>query len=155
MQRAQERSTLSGFFDSQPAQVASRAPGRVARVLVQEGETVQPGQVLMELSGPVTANEKTRQAQAEQAAQKLREVRNGPRVEEIRKAMAAAQAAQATAKAAGDIRLDPEAVKRSCGLGARAARPPRRGGAALNRCAVGAGGTPALPAKRKLYNYFR
>jgi multidrug resistance efflux pump len=85
-QRARQRSTLSGFFESQPTQVASRTGGRVARILVKEGDTVHVGQPLMELEAtPAKQDTAAKQATAEQARQQLREVVNGPRPEDIRK----------------------------------------------------------------------
>src|SRR5947209_12327971 len=69
-QRARQRSTLSGFFESQPAQVASRIGGRVSRIRVQEGDAVHAGQPLIELEAtPARAETAAKQAAAEQARQ--------------------------------------------------------------------------------------
>ncbi len=85
-QRARQRSALSGFFESQPTQVASRIGGRISRILVKEGDSVHQGQVLMELDATPARNETAaKQAVAEQALQQLREVENGPRPEDIRR----------------------------------------------------------------------
>src|SRR5207249_11097203 len=46
-QRARTRSVLSGFFESQPTQLASRIGGRVAQLRVKEGDRVQAGQPLI------------------------------------------------------------------------------------------------------------
>ena len=84
--RAQARSTLSGYFESQPAQLASRIGGRVAKILVEEGDQVRAGQTLAVFEARVTeAETRARQAQAEQAREQMREVRKGPRAEEIRR----------------------------------------------------------------------
>lgn len=87
--RAKQRSTLSGFFESQPTEVASRIQGRVAQLCVKEGDTVQAGQQLVEMeTAPVRDDTAAREAQAEQARQQLREMENGPRIEDIRKQQA-------------------------------------------------------------------
>lgn len=85
-QRAKERAALTGFFETQPTQVASRIAGRVAKILVKEGDTVHAGQTLLELE-TLPAQEETaaKLATAEQARQQLRETAHGPRPEEIRK----------------------------------------------------------------------
>src|SRR6266567_6495987 len=95
-QRARQRSTLSGFFESQPTQVSSRIGGRVSRILVNEGDAVHAGQPLIELDAtPARAETASKLAAAEQARQQWREVVNGPRLEEIRKQEAAAAEAAA------------------------------------------------------------
>lgn len=89
-QRAQQRSVLSGFFESQPTHVSSRVAGRVTRLLVREGDSVHEGQVLLELDAtPVQEETAARKAAAEQAQQQLEEVQNGPRLEDIRRQEAA------------------------------------------------------------------
>src|SRR5947209_18020367 len=47
-QRARQRSTLSGFVESQPTQVSSRIGGRVTRVLENDVDSVRAGQALVE-----------------------------------------------------------------------------------------------------------
>jgi len=89
-QRAKERAALTGFFETQPTQVASRIAGRVAKILVKEGEPVHAGQTLLILETlPAQADTAAKLASAEQARQQLREATNGPRPEEIRKQEAA------------------------------------------------------------------
>jgi multidrug resistance efflux pump len=89
-QRARQRAALTGFFENQPAQVASRISGRVAKILVKEGDTVRAGQTLLELEAqPAQEETAAKLAAEEQAQQQLRETVNGPRPEEIRKQEAA------------------------------------------------------------------
>ncbi len=84
--RARARSTLSGFFESQPTEVASRIGGRVSRILVKEGDSVHAGQPLILLeTQPSQAETAAKLAQAEQAREQFREMRNGPRPEDIRR----------------------------------------------------------------------
>lgn len=95
-QRARAHSTLSGFFESQPTQLASRIGGRVDRILVQEGDAVRAGQPMVILEAdPQQAETEARQAQAEQARAQAQEVENGPRQEEIRKQEAVVREAEA------------------------------------------------------------
>ena len=64
-QRARERSTLSGFFESQPIQVASRIGGRVSLILVSEGAAVRGGQPLLQLeAAPAREDAAAKQAAA-------------------------------------------------------------------------------------------
>ncbi len=96
VQRARQRSTLSGFFESQPTQVASRVGGRIVRILVNEGDAVHTGQPLMTLNvAPAREDTRAKQEAAEQARQQLREVVNGPRPEDIRKQEGAVAEAEA------------------------------------------------------------
>src|SRR5207247_2727264 len=82
-QRAQTRAMLSGFFESQPAELSPRIPGRVRRIYVREGDSVRSGQPLLELEvEPNRAEYVSKQALARQAAANLQEVRAGPRPEE-------------------------------------------------------------------------
>lgn len=95
-QRAKQRSVLSGFFESQPTQVSSRIGGRIARILVQEGDAVHAGQPLLTLEvAPAREDTLAKQETAEQARQQYREVVNGPRLEDIRKQEAAVAEMQA------------------------------------------------------------
>ena len=84
--RAKERAVLTGFFENQPTQIASRLSGRVAKILVKEGDSVRTGQTLLELE-TLPAQEETaaKLATAEQARQQLQETTHGPRPEEMRK----------------------------------------------------------------------
>jgi HlyD family secretion protein len=94
--RDEERSTLSGFFESQPAEVSSRIGGRVARIEVKEGDAVRAGQPLVMLEAqPNRAENAARHAQAEQARAQQAEVEHGPRPEEIERQRAAVREAEA------------------------------------------------------------
>src|SRR5262245_40704590 len=74
-QRTKKRSVLSGFFESQPTQVASRVAGRVFRIPVEEGASVIRGQLLLELEAtPAREEAAAKQAAVEQARQQLREL---------------------------------------------------------------------------------
>lgn len=85
-QRAKQRSVLSGFFESQPSEISSRTGGHVSHILVEEGERVYKGRPLIVLEATPAAKEAAaKQAEAEQARQRLREIENGPRPEDIRK----------------------------------------------------------------------
>lgn len=82
--RASEQSVLSGFFETQDTQVASRLPGRVAQILVKEGDVVKKGQPLLVLeAGPQIADLEAKRAQAHQANKAFEEAKNGTRPEEI------------------------------------------------------------------------
>jgi HlyD family secretion protein len=95
-QRARQRNVLSGYFESQPAELSSRIGGRTARILVKEGDSVTPGQPLLVFEAtPARHETEAKQAAAEQANAQVQEVVNGPRVEDIRKQKAAV--AEATA----------------------------------------------------------
>jgi HlyD family secretion protein len=101
-QRARTQSTLSGFFETQPTELASRIGGRVESILVAEGDTVHAGQTLVGFETAANqAETRAKLATAEQARQQLRQVRNGPRTEDIRRqegVVAEAQAALARLK---------------------------------------------------------
>ena len=100
-QRAKLRSVLSGYFESQPADLGSRIGGRVIRIPVREGAAVRAGDPLVELeAGPAREESAAKQAIAQQAWRQFEEVRNGPRAEEIRRQEAAVAEA-----AAGLVRL--------------------------------------------------
>jgi len=84
--RAKKSSTLSGFFESQPTKIASRAPGRVAEILVNEGDMVRKGQKLLILEADTTAEDAaSKEALAVQASEALAEQVNGSRIEDIRR----------------------------------------------------------------------
>lgn len=99
-QRSRQRSVLSGYFESQPAELASRVGGRTARILVKEGDTVKAGQALLVFeAAPAQHDTEAKQATAEQANAQTQEAVNGPRPEEIRRqAAAVAEAAAALAR---------------------------------------------------------
>lgn len=85
-QRAETRSTLSGFFETQPAELASRITGRVAEIRVREGDTVRAGQPLIVLEADTTrADTAAKRAQERQARAQYEEMKNGPRPEDFRR----------------------------------------------------------------------
>ncbi len=88
--------TVYGNVDLREIQIAFQDSGRIAHVLVQEGDTVQPGQVLAELE-PDRFREALRRSQAQVAAQDrvLARLQAGSRPEEIAQARADVAAAQA------------------------------------------------------------
>src|SRR5687768_3709316 len=95
-QRSERRSALSGFFESQPAELASRVGGRVARILVHEGDSVRKGQELVILEANSAAAETdARRAVARQAEARVQELESGSRREEIRRQEAAVAEARA------------------------------------------------------------
>jgi multidrug resistance efflux pump len=84
--RAANDSRMTGYFENQPTDVASRLPGRVAEIFVNEGDTVKKGQPLVRLeAAPSTRDEQARLAQAEQAAAAFQEALHGPRPEDVAK----------------------------------------------------------------------
>lgn len=95
-QRDRRRSELSGYFEVQPTQIASRAPGRVTSILVREGDHVNPGQPLIVLEASVSRDQtQALEQQAEQARATYRDLRTGPRPEEIARQRQAVQEQQA------------------------------------------------------------
>lgn len=87
---------VSGFIEADEIRLGSRVGGRVQQVLVEEGQTVAAGQVLVKLE-PFDLNEQHRQAQAELAAREadLQRLEAGNRPEEIGQAQARYEQLQA------------------------------------------------------------
>ena len=79
----------SGTVEARDIRVGSKIGGRIDKVLVREGDTVQPGQVLL------TFDDKELQASLQQSRAAAQKVRRGYRPEEIAEAQAAALAAKA------------------------------------------------------------
>lgn len=81
------RLDLPGVVETQEVRLGSKVGGRVAEVLVEEGETVEPGRLLVRYEAPELEAE-LRQQQAKLAAAEadLEKAKNGPRPEEIREA---------------------------------------------------------------------
>src|SRR5215467_14396232 len=79
----------SGTVEARNIRVGSKVGGRIDKVLVREGDAVQPGQVL------VTFDDKELQASLEQSRAKAQEAERGYRPEEIAEARAAAEQAKA------------------------------------------------------------
>ncbi|HWA82267.1 MAG TPA: biotin/lipoyl-binding protein, partial [Fimbriimonadaceae bacterium] len=86
-QRTAKESRLSGFFESQPSQAASRSGGRVVKILVREGDSVKAGQPLVQLEDAgQTDTYRAQESATEQAWQQFLETQRGSRPEEIDKA---------------------------------------------------------------------
>ncbi|HPP01696.1 MAG TPA: biotin/lipoyl-binding protein, partial [bacterium] len=83
------RANYSGAIEAEDATLGSKVGGRVAEVLVQEGDTVQHGDVLVRLDRePLEARLREALADLERARQKLLELENGSRPQEIQRAQA-------------------------------------------------------------------
>lgn len=79
----------SGTVEARDIRVGSKVGGRIDKVLVREGDTVQPGQVL------ITFDDKELLAELEQSRAAAEKARRGYRPEEIAEARAAAAEAKA------------------------------------------------------------
>jgi multidrug resistance efflux pump len=87
---------LQGTVEVQEVRLGSKIGGRVAAVLIREGDLVQAGQVLVQLEAPELEAQREQllaRVQAKSAA--LEKMRSGARAEEREAAEAAAEAAQA------------------------------------------------------------
>ena len=102
------RLDLPGVVETQEVRLGSKVGGRVAEVLVEEGETVEPGRLLVRYEAPELEAE-LRQQQAKLAAAEadLEKAKNGPRPEEIREARSDLESAQA------DLKLGEEDFERA------------------------------------------
>ena len=92
--------TLQGQMQMQQTSIAAKVPGRIAQILVTEGDAVTVGQQLIEMDSP-EINAKINQARAgkQMAQSQLDKAENGARPQEIAQAKAAWQAN----KAASDL----------------------------------------------------
>ena len=92
--------TLQGQMQMQQTSIAAKVPGRIAKILVTEGDAVTIGQQLIEMDSP-EINAKINQARAgkQMAQSQLDKAENGARPQEIAQAKAAWQAN----KAASDL----------------------------------------------------
>src|SRR5260370_24322338 len=79
----------SGTVEARDIRVGSKIGGRIDKVLVREGDSVQPGQILL------TFDEKELQAALEQSRANAVKAERGYRPEEIAEARAAAEQAKA------------------------------------------------------------
>jgi len=83
--------TVTGTIQAKEIPVGSKVGGRLARVLVQEGQMVTRGQVLVEFEEPeLEAKKQQLEATIAEYKDQLLELRNGPRQAEIERARAAA-----------------------------------------------------------------
>jgi HlyD family secretion protein len=86
----------SGTVEARTISVGSRAGGRIAEVLVREGDHVTAGQSLLRLEpGDLEAQRLQAQGQLDQAQANLEKLEKGARPEEIEEAKARAQTAEA------------------------------------------------------------
>ncbi len=86
---------LAGSLEARTVEVGSLIGGRVARVLVDEGDRVQPGQLLIELEGDLLGLQILEQKAAiDEAQATLAKTTKGPRAEEVRRAEIDWQAAK-------------------------------------------------------------
>ncbi|MDP9002126.1 MAG: HlyD family efflux transporter periplasmic adaptor subunit [Myxococcota bacterium] len=86
----------SGTIEVRTIAVGSRVGGRVKAVFAREGESVQPGQSLVELEpGDLQAQRSIAKGVLEEAAANLEKLKHGARPEEIQQAKARAQTAGA------------------------------------------------------------
>ncbi|MBF4488572.1 efflux RND transporter periplasmic adaptor subunit [Psychrobacter sp. N25K4-3-2] len=92
--------TLQGQMQMQQTSIAAKVPGRIAQIMVTEGDEVTAGQQLIEMDSP-EINAKINQAKAgkQMAQSQLDKAENGARPQEIAQAKAAWQAN----KAASDL----------------------------------------------------
>jgi HlyD family secretion protein len=92
VQRDQDQLTLYGNVDIRQVQLGFRVSGRIAEMLVDEGDTVRAGQTLARLD-PSTYKDSVREATAQTASQRatLEKLVAGPRPAEIEQARAARQ----------------------------------------------------------------
>ncbi len=96
-QRGPSQVTVSGVIEADEIRLGSRVGGRVARVLVEEGDETEPGELLVELE-PFDLLERRAEAEAQLSQQLARQeqLQNGYRSEE--RAQAAARLAEAQAE---------------------------------------------------------
>ena len=92
--------TLQGQMQMQQTSIAAKVPGRIAQIMVTEGDEIDIGQQLIEMDSP-EINAKINQARAgkQMAQSQLDKAENGARPHEIAQAKAAWQAN----KAASDL----------------------------------------------------
>jgi multidrug resistance efflux pump len=88
---------LPGTVEVQEVRLGSKVGGRVAEVLIREGDLAQPGQLLVRFEAPeLEAQREQWVARVQAMSAALDRARNGARPEEKEAADAAAEAAQAT-----------------------------------------------------------
>ncbi|WP_019673248.1 HlyD family secretion protein [Psychrobacter lutiphocae] len=89
---------LQGQMEMQSTAIAAKVPGRIAKIMVTEGDSVGVGQQLIEMDSPeITAKMNQALAGREMAQSQLDKAQNGARPQEIGQAKAAWQANQAAA----------------------------------------------------------
>ena len=92
---------LQGQVDARTIEVAPKIPGRIEKVLVKEGDTVEAGAVMVKISIPEISAKLGQVTAQEQAAQaKARLVEEGARKEKIREAKSMYESTQGALKLA-------------------------------------------------------
>ena len=128
-----------GTLEIDEIDVASLVGGRVARLYVDEGDSVRAGDTLAVLDrGEVTAGLEAQVAQAERAAAQYRDLRSGPRTPELIAARSELAATESAAEVAeSDYRRVQELLKGSVVSAAEAdrARSARDGAVARRNAA--------------------
>lgn len=103
--------TASGFIEAEEVTIAPEVGGRIAEVLVAEGDTVEAGQVLVRLDDRIAqAQLEVAQAAVEVARAQLARAQAGARPEEIRRAQALLAQAKATRDGAYQAWQDARAI---------------------------------------------
>lgn len=93
--------SASGFIETEEVTIAAETGGRITSVLVDEGDFVEAGQVLVEIDSTLLDAERAQvEAKVETAKAQLAKARAGVRAEEIARAEAAVIMAEAQAAAA-------------------------------------------------------
>lgn len=94
--RHAEQLRLPGVVEIQEVRLGSKVGGRVAEVLVNEGDLVNAGQLLVRFEAPELEAQKAQlEAQLRSMEAELLKAKNGSRPEEIRQARSELEAAQA------------------------------------------------------------
>lgn len=90
--------TIQGQMEMQSTAISAKVPGRIAQILVTEGDRVEKGQQLIEMDSPeITAKMNQALAGREMAQSQLDKAKNGARPQEIGQAKAAWEGNQAAA----------------------------------------------------------
>jgi multidrug resistance efflux pump len=120
--------SVTGEIEGDIVRAGSKVGGRVAEVLVNEGDRVETGTVLVRLeAAEATATFQAAQAQLDQAEAQLAKIRAGARAEEVRRAEAAVeQARQQYEMAVSGARAQEIEAARANLRGAAAARTQAR-----------------------------
>ena len=96
LQRPRTELWMPGTVETQEVRLSSRVGGRVSKVLVSEGQTVEAGQEILEVEMPeLDAQRKQLEAQIVAAKAVLQRLKDGPRKEEKAAAKADVAAAEA------------------------------------------------------------
>jgi HlyD family secretion protein len=117
---------LQGQMDAQEINISSKVPGRVGRVLVKPGQSVQAGEVVFELDSPEVQAKLTQAHAAQDAAQAVAgKARNGARPEELQMARMNFERAQ-TAERIAQTTYERVQAMLEQGPKTRLRPPPRR-----------------------------